>query len=175
MKLRYLPIGAATLYQDLTWHATVLLGQRHPVTYLRRALEPQASCLTCDYLARDPSEDRAFAEGRARAAGATRVRRWTADSRAVWQQHVCPRCEIPQLPTLHHAQLCRLHLIENATKDQLAGTADQLARLSVRVLRCVKSMTDDGPPRTPDSDAALVEALGWFAGWNSGRRYLMTA
>jgi hypothetical protein len=173
-ELRYLPIGAATLYQDLTWHATVLLGQRHPVTYLRRALEPQASCLTCDYLAHDPSEDRAFAEGRARAADATRVRRWTADSRAVWQQHVCPRCETPQPPTPQHAQLCRLHLIENATKDQLAGTADQLARLSVRVLRCVKSMTDDGPPRTPDSDAALVEALGWFAGWNSGRRYLMT-
>ena len=56
-ELRYLPIGAAKLYQDLTWHATVLLGQHHTVTQLRRALEPQASCLTCDYLAHAPSED----------------------------------------------------------------------------------------------------------------------
>jgi hypothetical protein len=47
-ELRYLPIGAAKLYQDLTWHATVLLAQRHTVTQLRRALDPHASCLTCD-------------------------------------------------------------------------------------------------------------------------------
>jgi hypothetical protein len=51
----------------------------------------------------------------------------------------------------------------------------QTNRLRNGSIFTVKSMTDDGPPRTPDGDAALVEALGWFAGWNSGRRYLMTA
>jgi len=91
----------------------------------------------------------------------------------VWQHRVCPRCEIAHLPTPQHGQLCRLHLVENATKEQLAVTADQLARLGARLLRCVKSMTYDGPPRTPDSDAALIEVLGWFAGWQPGRRYLM--
>ena len=38
-ELRYLPIDVATLYQDLTWHATVLLGRRQSVAQLRRALE----------------------------------------------------------------------------------------------------------------------------------------
>jgi hypothetical protein len=172
-ELRYLPLGAAKIYQDLTWTAAVLLGGRHTVTRMRRSLAAHASCFTCDYLARGPSEDPAFTEGRAWVAAATRVRRWTADSRPVWQHRVCPRCEIAQLPTPQHGQLCRLHLVENATKEQLAVTADQLARLGARLLRCVKSMTYDGPPRTPDSDAALIEVLGWFAGWEAGRRYLM--
>src|SRR6266508_90999 len=63
-ELRYLPLGAAKIYQDLTWTAAVLLGGRHTVTHLRRSLAAHASCLTCDYLARGPSQDPAFTEGR---------------------------------------------------------------------------------------------------------------
>lgn len=174
-ELRYLPIDVATLYQDLTWHATVLLGRRQSVAQLRRALESPASCVTCDVLARGASEDRAFADGQARVAAASRVRRWTSDSRSVWQHHICPSCEIVQLPPPQHPQPCRLHVIENATQLRRADAVDHLARLGARLLRCVKSLSYDGPARTPDSDAALIEALGWFAGWQAGRRYLTPA
>jgi hypothetical protein len=90
----------------------------------------------------------------------------------VWQHHICPSCEIVQLPYPQHPQPCRLHVIENATKLRRADAVDHLARLGARLLRCVKSLSYDRPARTPDSDAALIEALGWFAGRQAGRRYL---
>jgi hypothetical protein len=59
---------------------------------------------------------------------------------------------------------CRLHRV-----DESAGPAadlDYLTQLAQRVKICQKSMTHGGPARTPDSDAALVEAIGWASGWH---------
>lgn len=40
-----------------------------------------------------------------------------------------------------------------------------LAALREPLKRCIGAMTSDGPTPTPEYDAALVAALGWFAGW----------
>lgn len=99
-----------------------------------------------------------------------RTRDWVQDSRGVWRGRVCPEC----LPARagSDAVLCRAHLITTGSHDDMARAADYLDVLLPRTRRCVRSMTFDGPDRAPDGDAALVEALGWFAGWRAGTRYM---
>ena len=47
----------------------------------------------------------------------------------------------------------------------MTSVVDQLTDTLQRLSTCVRSMTADGPPRRLESDAALIETLGWFAGW----------
>jgi len=59
---------------------------------------------------------------------------------------------------------CRAHLAAGEVRPDRAMLA-ALAALREPLKRCIGAMTSDGPTPTPEYDAALVAALGWFAGW----------
>src|SRR6266704_5039107 len=62
--------------------------------------------------------------------------------------------------------VCRPHLLAGVAimpaRRELAGEPDRLSR---RLYLLVKSMGWQGSPTTPEVEAAWIEALGWFAGW----------
>lgn len=172
--LKYQPLGNAVLYEDLTRRAADVLGSHHrPHTKWHR-LASTTFCLSCDYLSTSsPGRDR-FADDLAAVCAGLRTRSWLTGSTAVWQPRHCPHC--PQTSprvvrgtdrgdTDTDAVTCRMHLLAEPDRCDPAETGRYLDTLADRLADCVKSMTADGPARTPATDAALVEALAWFAGW----------
>lgn len=168
-ELRYQPLGIAVLYDDLLARATHILRAHRPARGKRHGLTPHASCFTCDYLDGPRGPSPAFTTERDLVEAAAGTRAWLRGSREVWVSRICPRC----LPGLAgpDAMLCRPHLIEGGTREDSVRVTDYLESLAPRTRRCLQSMTADGPDRTLDSDAALVEAVAWFAGWRDGMRY----
>lgn len=168
-ELKYQPLGTAVLYEDLVGRALRILHAHRLDRSKRHGLAPQASCYTCDYLASARASDPGFAAERDQVEAAVRTREWLRGCRSVWRSRGCPRC----LPARagRDGVLCREHLIADGTHDDSVVVSEYLDALRSRLHRCVRSMTHDGPPREPDSDAALVEALGWFAGWRAGARF----
>ena len=168
--LKYQPLGVAVLYEDLIGRALHVLRGHRTEHAKMRALEPRATCLTCDYLSTARGISPGFAAERKQIESAARTRAWMRNGRRVWHARVCPRC----LPGHAGAAgpLCREHLVQVGTHDETAAATGYLTSLRERMNTCIRSMTYDGPARTPDSDAALVEALGWFAGWRQGMRYM---
>lgn len=163
-ELRARPLGCSILYEDLLSRALRLLTTPHlapgaTVGHLR----PRATCYTCDYLAiveRRGSEpgDPGLTEGVARVNTRPVFSELVLGSRTTWEGRSCPRC-------LHgYGPLCRPHVIQagaapgNKAIVSLESTLDHLHTF-------VKSMTWRGPERTTELEASLIEALGWFTGW----------
>jgi hypothetical protein len=166
IELKWQPLGVAVLYADLAGRMVDSLGHRWSRT---RALRTRDTCPTCDFVG-STAQTTGFADERDRMAAGTRTADWVAASRPVWSGVVCARCE--PAPARSRAVPCRMHLLADPTSEALARVTDYLPSLAARLRACVRTMTHEGPPHTPDSDAALVEALGWFAGWRAGRPYL---
>jgi hypothetical protein len=129
-----------------------------------RALVAGDTCMTCEYVSAAKAGSPLFSTYRDTVARGERTTQWLAGSREVWRRHLCPGC-MPERASARGV-LCWLHLLaDDRETTRIVDAADYLASLHPRLHVCVKSMTADGPHRSPDGDAALVEALGWFAGW----------
>lgn len=169
-ELKYQPLGVAILYEDLVGRARQVLRRHRADRGRKHGLVAQESCLTCDYVAAATVGNLAFLLERDQVEAAVRSRAWVRGSSAVWRPRACPQC----LPEHEHPEgvLCREHLIVSQSHDDTVRAVGYLDELGPRLHRCVRSMTHDGPERCADSDAALVEAIGWFAGWRGSMRYL---
>lgn len=160
-ELRIDPLGSAVLRADLVRRAAELVTGRGSVARKLSRLHARGSCFTCDY--GDHRQPR-YAQQLAQLNGGEAAARWCRASQGVWQPRVCPAWA-PSADTASGV-ICRPHLISEAAGlrgDALPG--DYLGELAVRLARCVKAMTVDGPDQTADSDAALVEGVGWISGW----------
>lgn len=169
-ELKYRPLGSAVLYDDLLGRALRVLHQHRFAPVKRHQLTAHETCFTCDYLSGADAISPGFEAEREAVEAAVRTRTWVHGCRQVWSLRVCPQC----LPARagHDGQLCRDHLSNLGSRDEMAGVVGYLDALAPRLSQCMRSMTHGGPPRAPDSDAALIEVLGWFAGWRAGEHYL---
>jgi hypothetical protein len=156
-ELRIDPLGNAVLFTDLIGRAAEIAGRRS-ARRAGAALDAAESCFTCDQI-------RSGRPGRSRFAGQLgavntggRAADWCLGCRQVWDERRCPTCT--GRPD-GQGVLCRAHALQTGARLP----ADYLTALAERVARCEKSMTADGPARTADTDAAVVEALGWCCGW----------
>jgi hypothetical protein len=154
IELRINPLGNAVLMADLVQRAVDTLNSHRSMHHKRAELAVRDSCFTCDH--KGPGQARFEAQLQAVNAG-TRSADWCLSCQHLWQPVMCPSCAPRQDAT--GATPCREH--GAGSPEELA----YLARLAERMKRCVKSMTVDGPPRSADTDAALVEAIGWCSGW----------
>jgi hypothetical protein len=160
IELRYTPLGTAILYEDLLDRARRVVARGwEPSTLRRRALQPHASCYTCDYANHADVPDRQFADQQRRVNARRRFADRVLREDVVWAPRACPVCtpDGRGLP-------CRRHLIDEAA--ELDGTvADGLTELGQRLHVFMRSLTWRGPVAEERHRSAFVETLGWFAGW----------
>jgi hypothetical protein len=160
-ELRVHPLGNAVLMADLVHRAAEIVTVRGSAARKVAQLGARGSCFTCEY---GGDGQPRFGRQLAQVNGGHATAQWCRAGQRVWQPRACPEC-VP-LPYATAGVVCRPHLISDATgwrNDAFPG--DYLAELAERLGRCVKSMTVDGPDRSPDTDAALVEGIGWVSGW----------
>jgi hypothetical protein len=160
IELRVSPLGNAVLVADLINRAAELAAGRHSLRHRRAAATVRVGCFTCVYAARSAGIERFRSAMHDVNAGA-RTRTWAKASEHVWRRVACPGC-VPDADA-SPGIACRAH-VDWAT--QTAAQAHYLNALAERVRRCQKSLTADGPERSADSDAALLEGIGWCAGWS---------
>lgn len=157
-ELRLRPSQAAILYEDLTGRAARLLSRPLlPKTVAERRLQSRGSCFTCDYasLATPDPHYRGIAElvNRRRVTA-----EWLGTTASVWEERTCPVCLGGTGP------VCRVHLLSGEDWD-LRQAASALHELQGRLHQLIRSMTWRGPLATEEDRSSVVEALGWFAGW----------
>ena len=149
------PLGNAVMYEDLVHQAVQVIDGRRGAGRRLRALAAHEPCLICDYGADSVSHELG--------APASWTGAWVSRSATVWARRRCPRC----LPDAASADgvVCRAHAI----RRDLAGPRlrDYVSELEARMHNCVESLRQVNTP-SADSDAALIEAVGWFAGWQAG-------
>jgi len=169
-ELKYQPLGNAVLTEDLTRRAADLLDSHHrPHTKWQR-LATADGCLTCDYLSTSPDGRDRFTKDMLAIQAGNRTRSWLTGYVDVWRHRRCPQCPNTatgdrSAPASDGGITCRVHLLAEPDAHHPGELSGYLHDLTERLVACVKSMTADGPDRTMDSDAALVEALGWLASW----------
>jgi hypothetical protein len=159
-ELRVDPLGNAVLLADLVSRAAEAVQPRHMHRGDSARLVATASCFTCDYLTGGATGSERFAAQLRAVNAGTRAADWCLGCRDIWERSRCPRCAGVADEC---GVLCRRHVVERGAP---AAQRPYLQELASRVVRCQKSLTADGPARTPDSDAALVESLGWCSGWH---------
>lgn len=98
------------------------------------------------------------------------TRQWLFETRPVWERRRCPACVDQPDPTSGAAGegvWCLGHLTGPGAPAQVsvAGLADYLAGVGVRLDALGRSMRQGAPAPSPAENASWVEALGWFAGW----------
>jgi hypothetical protein len=161
-ELRYLPHGTVVLYEDLLTRAIVAIRRRglrfRPPEH---RLVARDECMTCSYvqLPRE-SVDISFIDRTKRAREHARFGAFAGDTRRVWQPRACSACLGGNGP------LCRPHLLQRlAPPTGWEALSDQLVEVAGRLGRFGESMRWRGPEATPADRSALIETLGWFAGW----------
>jgi hypothetical protein len=171
-ELRRDPLSTAGLYLDLIERAARVLQapsarrSRLPASNL----VPRADCPTCAWISGSTAPpDASFADRQQQVNRLERTRRLLQVTRVVWAPRSCPSCTggagIP----------CRPHLLATAPGSVDRGAcADELTELAGRLGTLVASMTLHGPTATQAHRAALVEALGWFAGWGLAEQLART-
>lgn len=177
-ELKYQPLGNAVLTEDLVRRAAELLGSHHRPHTKRHRLSPTANCLSCDYLAASPEGRDRFTDDMQAIRRGDRTQSWIVGCGQAWRPHRCPHCPNPAPVATPDTAVaadghtdapggiaCRLHLLADPDAHGTHDAVDYLQELCDRLTGCVKSMTVDGPDRTVDTDAALVEGLGWLTGW----------
>lgn len=156
--LRVDPLGNAVLTADLVHRAAGIVTARGPLSRRLDRLRTRDSCFTCDHGGHGAQR---FVGQLVQVNASDAPTRWCDSCRSVWQPRICPRC-VPEADGSTDTR-CRTHLLGAAGPEGLPRS--YLQDLAGRLDRCVRSMTADGPARTPDTDAALVEGIGWVAGW----------
>ncbi|MGQ0845597.1 MAG: hypothetical protein ACT4QF_15855 [Sporichthyaceae bacterium] len=161
-ELKGFPRGTLILFEDLLELAVAALGSRRWASRLRGS----GDCPTCNYIG--PADPRrlegGWAEDIERANRRIVSVAMLTDCRELWQDRTCPRC------SGGGGLLCREHLlVEGRRTDEVRDTLDRLraglAELGVAI---------SWPRREvePHEWAALVETLGWFAGWSGAQAIL---
>ncbi len=161
-ELRVIPLGTTILYKDLLNRARHLLGRRWQPTTLRRSrLRAQASCYTCDYISTARQPDPHFAPQQSCVNNRRRFTQRVLAEAPIWLPRACPGCS-----SLCRGLPCRQHLILiDETVQWHPAVLDGLNDLADRLDLYLRSMTWGGPQSTVEHRSALVETLGWFAGW----------
>lgn len=171
----HLPFDVGVLYQDLL---TDVIGKissaRSPSRHgLRSALSPKGPCRICADLSTPGdgvplgyagSNADALAE---EAAELTYTKAWLLRTQEHWTAWVCPACTLPDSPSNAVSALCRNHLarFDAIAPEEVAAIVSHLDDARRRLYRSVDSMTQGGRQATTADDAAVIETLGWFAGW----------
>jgi hypothetical protein len=163
LELRALPRGTIILYEDLLGRAA------RPARNWVAQLRTTGPCLTCDYLAVGDAtrDEQGWAEETAVVNRHERTLTLLQECQVHWEPRTCPAC-------LGGAgMICRPHLLEDGGKptdrDAILATLNDLRR---RVEGTGAAIS--WPRRTvlPREWAAVVETLGWFAGWDGLRAIL---
>lgn len=168
-ELRGTPRGTIVLYEDLLGRAVEAVGARRGWA---SRLAADDACLTCEYLEVGDTH-RIEQDWISETAAVNRRRRTTVllqQSRGIWFPRTCPPCADGS------GIRCRQHLI--AGPDGPAGAAERarlaewLTGIHRRVDGVSRAISWPRRPVRPDEWAALVETLGWFAGWDGARGLL---
>lgn len=170
-ELRWRPYSTAGLYLDLTERAAAALTEPpsrrsgRPVGRLRA----REVCVVCESLASSTAgPDPSFQPRRQRFNRLAETRAKLAATRPLWAPASCPRCGGG------HGFVSRPHLLADEPERAGAPSTDAvdpatyaaaLGELRGRLERLVASMTLHGLVATLEVEAALVEAVGWFAGF----------
>jgi hypothetical protein len=158
-EMRLRPFGTSIVYQDLATRAGKLLG----ASWVSRSakvqrLFPQVPCPTCDYLAAA-----GFRPGWAEPTEYVNRRKRTVqlltETEEQWRPQSCPTCLGGTGP------VCRPHLLQGDGSSVL-DIGSSLAELAGQLHSYYKSLSWEGYRQAPRNPAALVQVLGWFAGWS---------
>lgn len=173
----HIPFDVGVLYQDLLDDMITKISATHRTTRhgLKHALTPMDKCRVCADLSK-PGETNTpvgyagsnATELAAEAAELTYTTRWCVRTKESWTERICPSCAGPETAGgASTVMLCRQHLaeVESVTPEDAHAVAVRLDEIRHRLHRSVESMTQGGEPATITDDAAVVETLGWFAGW----------
>lgn len=154
--------GTVILYEDLTGRAVKVL-RRPGLTDAAgaRRLRSRDSCFACDFVAvsrrvageRDPK----LVELTRQVNKRERFMEFLTTTRTLWWPHTCPECLGGTGP------VCRQHILAGAPFPDVVGT--NLEHIRGRLHALAGSMRWKGPVADDEAKASLVEALGWFAGW----------
>jgi hypothetical protein len=152
LELRGLPPTTITLYEDLLRRAV------EPTPDRLDRLRPTGGCPVCE----GPLDEDGWAVETAVVNRRERTITLLQECASYWTPRTCPRC------LGGDGLICRPHLLEDG------GSFDAPVLMDLR--RVVEGVGDalSYPPRTvlPREWAALVETLGWFAGWTELRGIL---
>jgi hypothetical protein len=172
----HLPFDVGILYQDLLADVIGKITSAHSTSRhgLRSVLTPKAPCRICADLSGEMTNSLGYAGSRAdeltiEAADLTHTRAWLLRTQEHWRERVCALCALPGSNGIgvSATQMCRSHLAQAASvsRQDVTSIASWLDDARRRMSRSVDSMTQGGQPATIADDAAVIETLGWFAGW----------
>jgi hypothetical protein len=162
-ELRLMPRGVLILYEDLAGRAATTLKERRWRAHLRAT----DICFTCEYLNlgdRDRIEPIWVRDAEC-VNRMVRTAQLVALDREHWEPRTCPKCLGGAGP------LCRRHLlaaedtdgsISKADRDEVAATLTNARR---RMDKTLNAICWPRKPVQPGGWSALIEVLGWFAGW----------
>jgi hypothetical protein len=165
-ELDWQPRATARLCQELLSRALqVMTAPAWPRRLRQRALRDRGSCPVCvgANTGGNPAQAPEYAEQLA----VKRLARWEFGTRfqfmaergrTLWLSSTCPICAGGRGP------ICRPHLMEWPNGLSRHAVA-RLRETHARVRELTAAIERDGRGRTPATDAGLVEALGFIAGW----------
>lgn len=174
----HIPFDVGVLYDDLLEDVIARITSAHrPDRHgLRGILTTRTDCRICHDLGIDGAGDLVVGYAgfnadklAAEAAEFTFTTKWCLRTREYWHDRVCSRCADPasDVAELQSENMCRQHLIElpSLSPGTARAIAMRLDEVRQRLHRFNDSMTQGGRPATVADDAAIIETLGWFAGW----------
>jgi hypothetical protein len=174
----HIPFDVGVLYQDLLEDMIAKISATHRTTRhgLHDVLTPMDKCRICGDLSQpgDATTPIGYAGSNAatltaEAAELAFTTAWCVRTKDHWGEWVCPLCkDLVATPSgTSTGMLCRSHLaqVESISTEEAHAVAARLDDIRNRLHRSVESMTQGGQPATLADDAAVIETLGWFAGW----------
>lgn len=159
-ELDWQPYVTARLCQELLSRAVqVMAAPAWPRRLRQRALRGRGACPVCIGQAPDPGGPNGETAHALQVNTGARFRALAEQSRALWLTSTCPVC------AGGHGPVCRLHLLELPGGFTRQATA-RLKEIHRRLAELMAALARDGRGRTSATDAGLVEALGFLAGWS---------
>lgn len=177
------PFDVCVLYTDLLAHVVKLLRRHHSGrTPLTKTLRRRGTCRICDQLGTAmegkparPSFAGADAESLATEARLLAYTKdWLGETEQIWLPRTCPDCRAVaraadqvEEPVGGAGIRCLTHLTQLAEADEsVTKLIDYLDDLMGRLDVLGNSMRQGAELPTTEQNAAWIEALGWFAGWD---------
>ena len=165
-------MGQAVLYQDLMERAAAAFKTFAPVSafnilFKLRETKPCFMCkLGYDLTSGSPSHFEFIEEGR----NLDPIRAFARETAPYWRDLVCGCCAGNDSPSR-----CRIHLRKELVRGRadIAGQRAMVQYISHHVSRYMESFVWGCPyPATVEDRAALIESIGWLAGWKPWLRLM---